>query len=776
MADMNALRSDLENPGQAQPQAATLERVPDLSDSLRDTAVGGAGEPARVDAMKFSYPSGSRPLEGYTIKRGVGRGGFGEVYYATSDAGKEVALKLIRRNLEIELRGVSQCLNLKHPHLVSLYDIRQDANEDRWVIMEYVAGESLDAIIERHPNGLPAHEAVGCFRQVAAGVAYLHDQGIVHRDLKPGNIFLDETSYKIGDYGLSKFISASRRSGQTESIGTVHYMAPEIANGRYGKEIDIYALGIILYEMLTGRVPYEGESLGEVLMKHLTAEPDLSIVPEAYRHVVSRMLCKNPEQRYHSISEALSDLEAGPQPAVATVSHGGMSPGMAGARKPLAAKTARQTSSSLPLLKTERLMLASDDAVLGGVCGGFARYLGVDPVWVRLGVVAASFATGFVPVLVPYFILMCVMPSDVEEVEQTSVMFDSARAAIRSGRFKLRVAAAFRLLLSLLFGVGFGLLAGGAAQFAFGTNNSEEIAVALGIATGCMAAATMATILGAHRQTLLSKTIVSLLLAAGFGVSVAAGMMVAGVRHEEICVLCGLGTGFLAAGMLITLRLYTSEAILWRFFPPLFLGAGAGMLTGGGIELTGGPSEVSALIGAGVGILVFGMAAAMLFLGMFSPTRAEAIRRSKAAQTQVWDSNQADRGAKAEPNGETGRTKTILVSLAILLGIIPAALFVFKSQAADSGRPLIVHSRNAFHKCDDPNCGQASTVLFSSKGIYDSVSRERRLCNAHARMAAWDAVKSDKEFHAVDLATASTRTDLLDVEQLPAHVANEKHR
>ena len=93
--------------------------------------------------MRFTYPSGSRPLEGYTIKRGVGRGGFGEVYFAVSDAGKEVALKLIRRNLEVELRGVTHCLNLKHPNLVALYDIRTDEHEDRWVVMEYDSGESL---------------------------------------------------------------------------------------------------------------------------------------------------------------------------------------------------------------------------------------------------------------------------------------------------------------------------------------------------------------------------------------------------------------------------------------------------------------------------------------------------------------------------------------------------------------------------------------------------------------------------------------------------------
>ena len=209
----------------------------------------------------------------------MGSGGFGEVYYATSDAGKEVALKLIRRNLDTELRGMRQCLNLKHPNLLSLYDIRQDDAGDTWVVMEYMSGKCLETELADHPQGLPLQEALVWFHGIAAGVAYLHDHGIVHRDLKPGNIFCDEGVVKVGDYGLSKFISCSRRSGHTESIGTVHYMAPEVAHGRYGKELDIYALGAILYELLTGRVPFDGESVGEVLMKHLTAQPDVRCSP-----------------------------------------------------------------------------------------------------------------------------------------------------------------------------------------------------------------------------------------------------------------------------------------------------------------------------------------------------------------------------------------------------------------------------------------------------------------------------------------------------------------
>ncbi len=260
--------------------------------------------------MRFTFAPESKPLDGYTIKRAIHRGGFGEVYYAVSDAGKEVALKLLRDSVDVELRGISQCLNLKHPNLVTIFDIRRDDEGDHWIVMEYVAGKSLERVLEEHPQGLPLEEVRRWLSGIVAGVSFLHERGLVHRDLKPGNIFQEDGIVKVGDVGLSKFITPSRRSQQTQSVGTVYYMAPEVSRGCYGREIDVYALGVMLYEMLTGRVPFEGETTGEILMKHLSEPPNLDPLPAWVRPVVARALRKDPHQRTPSVQRLLEEFEA----------------------------------------------------------------------------------------------------------------------------------------------------------------------------------------------------------------------------------------------------------------------------------------------------------------------------------------------------------------------------------------------------------------------------------------------------------------------------------
>ncbi len=260
--------------------------------------------------MKFMFAPEARPLPGYTIKRAIDRGGFGEVYYALSDSGKEVALKLLQRNTDVELRGIAECLNLKHPNLLSLFDVRTDEEGSHWLVMEYISGKSLELTLEGHPQGLPPAEVENWFTQMCAGVNYLHERGVVHRDLKPANIFREGPIVKIGDVGLAKSITPSRRSIQTESVGTVYYMAPEVAKGKYGSEIDVYSLGVMLFEMLTGRLPFSGESTGEILMKHLTEKPDLEKVPERFRPVVARALAKDPTKRTPSASVLAEEFRA----------------------------------------------------------------------------------------------------------------------------------------------------------------------------------------------------------------------------------------------------------------------------------------------------------------------------------------------------------------------------------------------------------------------------------------------------------------------------------
>ncbi|MGE5609545.1 MAG: serine/threonine-protein kinase [Bacillota bacterium] len=251
----------------------------------------------------FRYKHGDRPLEGYTIQRAAGRGGFGEVYYAVSDSGREVALKVVQGYEQIELRGVSQCMNLKSPHLVTIFDVKHNEEGVPFVIMEFVSGPSLRQLLDECPQGLGAQKAAFFLREIGKGLQYLHDCGIVHRDLKPGNIFYENGYVKIGDYGLSKAISTSQHSEQTVTVGTVHYMAPEISMGKYDKAIDIYALGAMLFEMLTGQVPYLGGSPGEILMKHMTAEPNLAGIEEPFATVIKKAMHRDPEQRYQSVQE-----------------------------------------------------------------------------------------------------------------------------------------------------------------------------------------------------------------------------------------------------------------------------------------------------------------------------------------------------------------------------------------------------------------------------------------------------------------------------------------
>ena len=258
----------------------------------------------------FRYNKGDRPLDGYSIEYGLGRGGFGEVYFGVSDSGREVALKAVQNYEEIELRGISHCMNLKSPHLVTIFDVRHDPQGTPWVIMEYVSGPSLREVLDDKDarNGMGEDQALYFMRELIKGMRYLHDAGVVHRDLKPHNIFFEDGAVKIGDYSLSKAISNTHQTGHTTTVGSVHYMAPEIGEGKYNKAVDVYALGVILFEMLTGQPPYVGESMGEVLIKHITNEPDVSEIREPFASTIKKAMARDPEERFQSVDEMLHSL------------------------------------------------------------------------------------------------------------------------------------------------------------------------------------------------------------------------------------------------------------------------------------------------------------------------------------------------------------------------------------------------------------------------------------------------------------------------------------
>lgn len=251
----------------------------------------------------FRYKHGDRPLEGYTIEYGLGRGGFGEVYYAVSDSGREVALKAVQHYEDIELRGTAECMNLKSPHLVTIFDIKRNDGGEPFVIMEYVAGPSLRELLDESPSGLGEAKAAFFLREIAKGLGELHGRGVVHRDLKPHNIFYEDGYVKVGDYSLSKSMSLTHRTSHTMTVGTVHYMAPEIGEGCYDQSIDIYALGVVLYEMLTGTVPFVGATPGEVMMKHLQGTVDVSGLSEPFASVVKKATARDVSERFGSVGE-----------------------------------------------------------------------------------------------------------------------------------------------------------------------------------------------------------------------------------------------------------------------------------------------------------------------------------------------------------------------------------------------------------------------------------------------------------------------------------------
>ncbi len=276
-------------------------------------------------AAEMRLEAGQEIGERYRLIRRIGSGGMADVWSADDEMlGRQVALKFLHERfgadeqfVERFRREAQAAAGLQHPNIVSVYD--RGEHEGRYLIaMEYVQGAALKDLIER---GLSPAESVEIVRQVLTGVRFAHDRGIVHRDLKPHNVLVDaEGRARVTDFGIAR-AGASEITQTGSVLGTAQYLSPEQAQGlETTASADIYSVGVILYEALTGRVPFDAETAVAIALKQVSEPPvpPRQINPEippALDAVVLKALAKDPADRFQSATEflrALDEAEANP--------------------------------------------------------------------------------------------------------------------------------------------------------------------------------------------------------------------------------------------------------------------------------------------------------------------------------------------------------------------------------------------------------------------------------------------------------------------------------
>ena len=258
-------------------------------------------------------------VDRYEIISKVGAGGMSDVYKAKDHIlGRVVAIKVLKQEFSEDINFVTKfrteaqsAAGLEHPNIVNIYDVGSESGL-HFIVMEYVEGITLKTYVEKKGQ-LSFKEATSIAIQVARGIEAAHNKEITHRDIKPQNIMIStDGKVKVTDFGIAKAISSNTIS--SDAMGSVHYASPEQArNGFIDGRSDIYSLGIVMYEMVTGRVPFDGETTVAVAIQHLQEE---MIVPTAfavdlpisYEKIILKCTQKNPERRYQTVAELLADL------------------------------------------------------------------------------------------------------------------------------------------------------------------------------------------------------------------------------------------------------------------------------------------------------------------------------------------------------------------------------------------------------------------------------------------------------------------------------------
>src|SRR5215217_7937406 len=258
----------------------------------------------------------------YELRGRVGSGGMGRVYLAHDEVlDRDVALKLLKSRyaaneelVERFRREAKSAASLSHPHIVPVFDWGETGNGTYYIAMEHLSGGTLRDLIASG-RMLSPRTVVEVALQIAEALEAAHARGVVHRDIKPRNILVTDSGHvKVADFGIARAAEATTLSDLGEILGSVKYMSPEQAAGeRVGPASDLYSVGVVLYEMLTGRVPFVAEGALATAMKHVTEQP-LSpgernpYVPEAMDALVMGLLAKNPEDRYQSAAHLAENL------------------------------------------------------------------------------------------------------------------------------------------------------------------------------------------------------------------------------------------------------------------------------------------------------------------------------------------------------------------------------------------------------------------------------------------------------------------------------------
>lgn len=259
----------------------------------------------------------------YEILRKVGDGGMAFVYEARDQLlNRRVAVKVLRPEfvddeefLEKFKREAKAVASLSHPNIVNVYDVGEDGKVN-YIIMEYVDGKNLKEIIQSEGT-LDEYTALDITKQIAMALSSAHRNGIIHRDIKPHNILISNEGrvVKVADFGIAKAVSSSTMTNIGSVIGSVHYFSPEQAKGKHiSANADLYSLGIVLYEMIVGRVPFVGDSPISIALKHINDEieftPEQEVkIPQSIRTLISKMTEKSPDDRYQTAEELIEDIE-----------------------------------------------------------------------------------------------------------------------------------------------------------------------------------------------------------------------------------------------------------------------------------------------------------------------------------------------------------------------------------------------------------------------------------------------------------------------------------